>query len=452
MIDVIIPVYRGLAQTRRCLESVLGAPVRARHEVVVVDDASPEPALSAWLRDLAGQGRIALLAHGRNAGFVASVNEGMRLHADRDVVLLNSDTEVAGDWLDRLAACAAREPKTGTVTPFSNNASIASYPRFARPNALPRGATTASLDALFARVNEARSVDLPTAVGFCMFISRRCLEDTGLFDEQAFGRGYGEEVDFCMKAARSGWRHLLAADTFVFHEGEVSFGGDAPAIRETAQRVIDTRYEEFRPRVAAFLARDPSRPLRRAVDLERLRLDSRPRVLLVSREGPEEGANHPSGQHSESDGEAQALSLRVAGDGRLRLSWLHPDEEFEAFFDCTGDWAPLVELLASIGIGRVSFEAPPEHSSRTGADRLPSPPERVFSGARDISPPPAGTKGFEEANATFRSRVLELERDLRQARARSSAIESSTFWRLTAPFRFLAHRLKLLVRGPRRRD
>ena len=136
VIDVIIPAYRGLSETRRCLNSVLNAAVSAPHEVVVVNDASPEPALSAWLAEMAAAGRITLLSHERNAGFVASVNEGMRLHRDRDVVLLNSDTEVAGGWLDRLAACAAREPLAGTVTPFSNNATICSYPRFAVPNAL----------------------------------------------------------------------------------------------------------------------------------------------------------------------------------------------------------------------------------------------------------------------------------------------------------------------------
>ncbi|MDH5263518.1 MAG: glycosyltransferase, partial [Betaproteobacteria bacterium] len=141
MIDVVIPVYRGIAETRRCLESVLGARVRVPHEVVVIDDASPEPDLSAWLRGLADEGRITLRAHAVNAGFVASVNEGMRLHPDRDVVLLNSDTEVSGGWLDRIAGCAARDPRVGTVTPFSNNATICSYPVFAQSNPLPPGTT-----------------------------------------------------------------------------------------------------------------------------------------------------------------------------------------------------------------------------------------------------------------------------------------------------------------------
>src|SRR5258706_1833610 len=94
-IDVVVPVYRGEAETRACLESVLGARTLAAREVVVIDDASPEPAVSAWLRQLAAEGRITLIAHAANRGFVASVNEGMALHPGRDVVLLNNDTEVA---------------------------------------------------------------------------------------------------------------------------------------------------------------------------------------------------------------------------------------------------------------------------------------------------------------------------------------------------------------------
>ena len=355
MIDVIIPAYRGLAQTRRCLESVLAAPVRAAHEVIVVDDASPEPELSAWLRGLAQEGRITLLAHAANAGFVASVNEGMRLHADRDVVLLNSDTEVAGDWLDRLAACAAREPQAGTVTPFSNNATIASYPRFAQPNALPRGATPAGLDAVFARANAGRSADLPTAVGFCMYIARACLEATGPFDEEAFGRGYGEEVDFCLRAAKAGWRHLLAADVFVFHEGEVSFGPGAPAIREKAQRLIDARHPEFQPRLSDFIAREPVRPLRRAVDLERLRGDPRPRLLFVTHGWGGGIDKHVRDLARSLEEDAQVLLLRPAGDGGASLAWLREGEEFEAFFAAGPDWELLVSLLDALALSSVHF-------------------------------------------------------------------------------------------------
>lgn len=106
-VDVIVPVYRGLAETRACLESVLAAPVSAPFELIVVDDCSPEPEVGALVDDLAASGRIRLLRNERNRGFVASVNRAMALHPERDVVLLNSDTEVANDWLDRYGVCAA---------------------------------------------------------------------------------------------------------------------------------------------------------------------------------------------------------------------------------------------------------------------------------------------------------------------------------------------------------
>src|SRR5829696_6691363 len=104
IIDIVIPVYKGETETRACVESVLAAALGTPSEVVVIDDASPEAAISAWLKRLAEAGRITLIAHPDNRGFVATANEGMALHRDRDVVLLNSDTEVAAGWLDRLAA------------------------------------------------------------------------------------------------------------------------------------------------------------------------------------------------------------------------------------------------------------------------------------------------------------------------------------------------------------
>jgi hypothetical protein len=84
------------------------------------------------------------------------------------VVLLNSDTEVAAGWLDRLAAHARADASIGTATPFSTNATIMSYPRPLEPNPMPPGETTATLDRTFAAANPGRNIDVPTAVGFCM--------------------------------------------------------------------------------------------------------------------------------------------------------------------------------------------------------------------------------------------------------------------------------------------
>ena len=271
IIDIVIPVYRGETETRTCVESVLGSRVRTPCEVIVIDDASPEAALRPWLADLGRDRRITLIVHPRNRGFVGTANEAMALHPDRDVVLLNSDTEVAPGWLDRLAACAASNASIGTVTPFSNNATIMSYPRTLERNALPPGETTASLDAAFAAANAGMSIDVPTAVGFCMYIARRCIDTIGPFDEERYGAGYGEEVDFCMRAARAGLRNVAAADVFVRHVGEVSFGDTGNERRQRAQAIVDALYPEFQPRVRDFIARDPLAPYRARVDAFRAR-------------------------------------------------------------------------------------------------------------------------------------------------------------------------------------
>lgn len=262
VIDIVVPVYRGLEITRRCIESVLASANRTPCELVVTDDASPEPELSAWLNELAAAGRITLLRNPQNLGFVATVNRAMALHPERDAVLLNSDTEVAGDWLDRLLAHAAADPRIGTITPFSNNGSICSYPNMLDANALPAGWSLAELDALCARVNAGKVVDLPTGVGFCLYVRRACWRALEGFDIASFGRGYGEECDFCMRAGKAGWRNVLAADVFVFHEGSSSFGNESEGLKAHAEAVMARLHPEYPARVMEFLRADPPRRLR----------------------------------------------------------------------------------------------------------------------------------------------------------------------------------------------
>ncbi|MGD9943271.1 MAG: glycosyltransferase [Burkholderiaceae bacterium] len=266
-LDVIVPVFRGEASTRACIESVLRSGGALAFELVVIDDCSPEPALSDWLRQQAADGRFRLLRNETNLGFVASVNRGMAEHPDRDVVLLNSDTEVPSGWLDRLNACAARDPRIATVTPFSNEATICSYPFEGWDGGLPGGLGLAELDRLFATVNAGRTVDLPTGIGFCLWIRRSALNSLGAFDEQAFGRGYGEESDFCMRAAAAGWRNVLAGDVFVYHAGSASFGSAERLERvRNAETVMAERHPSYAERVFEFIAADPLEPLRAAVD------------------------------------------------------------------------------------------------------------------------------------------------------------------------------------------
>ena len=171
VVDVVIPAYRGLLQTQRCdKQSVLADPDRPAGRVIVVDDRSPDPKLSAWLGRLATGGHIELLRNRRNQGFVASVNIGMKAAGDHDIVLLNSDTEVPEGWLARLTGHAYARERIGIVSPFSNNATICSYPSW-KPG-LPPSASARPTGCDLPVANAGRTVELPTVVGFCMYIRR----------------------------------------------------------------------------------------------------------------------------------------------------------------------------------------------------------------------------------------------------------------------------------------
>jgi GT2 family glycosyltransferase/glycosyltransferase involved in cell wall biosynthesis len=278
-VDVVIPVYRGVAQTRRCVESVLADPDRPPGRIVIVDDHSPEPELSAWLDRVNATGRIKLIRNRRSLGFVASVNRGMRLSGRADVVL-NSDTQVPTGWLRRLAGHAHAEPRIASVSPFSNNATICSYPS-EQGGPMPAGLSVDEMDAACREANSGRTVVVPTTVGFCMYIRRDALRETGPFDAETFGRGYGEENDFCMRAAARGWQHRLACDTFVYHEGKVSFGADSTDLHGKAD-LLASRHPDFAELVARHVRRDEVGPYRFALTAALFRRSRLPTVLQIS--------------------------------------------------------------------------------------------------------------------------------------------------------------------------
>ncbi|KCZ85712.1 hypothetical protein HAD_08505 [Hyphomonas adhaerens MHS-3] len=351
-VDIIVPVYRGLETTRACIESVYASDPGVPYELIIIDDCSPEPDVSAYVASLAGRPHTTVLKNEQNKGFVGTVNRGMSLNPGHDVVLLNSDTEVANDWLRRMVEAAYSAPKISSVTPFSNNATICSYPRYCDENTLPEGLSLAELDKLFAEANPAGTVDIPTAVGFCMFITRDSLDALGLFDEDAFGKGYGEENDFCLRGAHHGWRHLLAADTFVFHKGGVSFAETALKQQEKASVVIRDRWPSYFNDVAQHVSKDPERPFRIAATAMRYKRDTRPVVLAVT---------HPYGGGVERQIDdvkelcapyALFLTLRPAADGMVRLESDTLDG-VEAEYHLELERGDLIRQLKDFGVERV---------------------------------------------------------------------------------------------------
>lgn len=357
-VDIIVPVYRGLEDTRCCIESVLAyAPqYRAAFRLIAINDASPEPAVTAWLREKAAQDpRLVLLENEENLGFVGTVNRGMALSDTNDVILLNSDAEVANDWLDRMVRSAWSDARVASVTPFSNNATICSYPNFCQDNALPEGYDTAQLDKLFAQTNPGQAVDVPTGVGFCMYIRRDALADVGLFDVESFGKGYGEENDFCQRAAKAGWRNLHLLDTFVRHAGGVSFQAGKSPREQAAMETLRRMHPDYEREVHAFIGVDPARSARQMVDLARLRESGTPVVLAVLHDRAGGTLRHVSELAKHLQGHAVFFTLVPHQGGKVLLQQLGAPQGLQATFAIDAEYDALVLALRQIGVRHIHY-------------------------------------------------------------------------------------------------
>ncbi len=338
-IDVVVPVHGGMRATLACLDSVM-ATLPPGSRVHVVDDAGPDPALAAALDQMAQAGRIVLHRLPRNLGFPGAANVGLRAAAGRDVALLNSDTLVPPGWLQALADAAHSAPDIGSASPLSNDATILSYPDRDGGNPMP---DPVAMHALARRANGVATVDIPVAVGFCMFIRRDCLDAVGLLREDVWAQGYGEENDWCLRANQLGWRRVAATGCFVAHEGAATFG---PARRHLLARnsaLLEQLHPGYGALVAAWLARDPLGPARRRMDALRWRAGRMASAVAL--------VTHDSGGGVEQVVRRRAAALREAG---ARPVLLRPDGDCVVVGDgdtpnlryrLPAEWDALLRLL-----------------------------------------------------------------------------------------------------------
>lgn len=264
MVDVIIPIFNAFDDVQACLTRVVkNSPPHVN--LILIDDASTDFRIRALLDDLSasGDGRLHILRNEVNQGFVRSVNRGLAL-SKNDVVLLNSDTLVPPAWLEKLQASAQSRPHVGTVTPFSNNAEICSYPVFCRET-LVADLDLTELEAALEAVDDGDYPEIPTAVGFCMYIRRELIDRIGVFDAERFGQGYGEENDFCMRASAVGFSHLLCTNTYVVHRGGRSFQAETQTLKEENLKALLRLYPDYSKQIAQFVAADPILPYRQRV-------------------------------------------------------------------------------------------------------------------------------------------------------------------------------------------
>jgi hypothetical protein len=136
----------------------------------------------------------------------------------------------------------------------------------------------ARIDSLAAKVNRDAAIVMPNGVGFCLFVAASAMDAVGHFPLD-FDRGYGEDIEFCLRVEEAGFVNACATNVYVGHWGTRSFGNDKQALVRRNLRRIHERFPKYKAASDRFAAEDPLHAA--AARIEALDLASRRNLRLV---------------------------------------------------------------------------------------------------------------------------------------------------------------------------
>ena len=234
-VDIIVCVHNALEDVKRCIDSVIEYSNDPYHIIIVNDGSNEETEqyLEAITEKYSSDNRITLLKNeGMLHGYAIAANIGMRHSAGSYIVLLNSDTIVTAGWLDKMIDCAKSDSEIGIVGPLSNTASWQSVPKLTENgdwchNELPKDMGIQEMASLIEQYSGRIYLQVPLINGFCMMVSRKVIDAIGYFDEENFGRGFGEEDDFNLRAHKAGFKLAIVDNTYIYHAQSKSYTDEA---------------------------------------------------------------------------------------------------------------------------------------------------------------------------------------------------------------------------------
>lgn len=211
-LSIIIVNWNTSELLTQCLESIYRAEPHLTFEIIVVDNGSIDDSVSLTTELFPD---VLLIVNDRNLGFAKANNQGLVVAKGRYVLLLNSDTVVLPGAFDELVRVADNHAEVGAIGPKLLNMdgtlqeSWASFPTF--------------WSELFGKqIRRRRPVaDSPFAyevdwmLGACLLVRLETIADVGPLDEGYFF--YSEEVDWCFRMKKKGWKIWYLSNAEVYH-------------------------------------------------------------------------------------------------------------------------------------------------------------------------------------------------------------------------------------------
>ena len=293
-VDIAIPIYNAYDYTVECINSIFRNTDLSTHTLMLINDKSPDEKILPMLKKVVEDNKdknIILLDNEENMGFVKTVNRAMQ-ESKNDIILLNSDTEVTPNWIEKIVECAYSNESIATVTPLTNNGTICSVPNFGIDNDLPDTMTLDEYSKMIEEISVSRYPQLTTGNGFCMYIKRSVINELGLFDDETFGKGYGEENDFCYRALDHGYTNVLCDNTFIYHKGTQSFKKEnltqsRAALIDEHMKLLTKKHPIYVQKTDQFIANNPLRDIQENIYINTM-LHNKKKILYLVNEWKED--------------------------------------------------------------------------------------------------------------------------------------------------------------------
>ncbi len=229
-LSIVIVSWNVKDLLKKCLLSIDKHKNKLDLEIIVVDNASRDGTVEMLKQEFPS---IKLITNSNNLGFAAANNQGILRSQGEYLLLLNPDTEVIKDSLEKMLKFIGIRPPIGILgckhlnPDWTLQPSVRRFPGFWAiffiltkiykifPNIPP-------VYYYFAQdFNYKIAQPVDQVAGSCMLIRRQVIEEIGLFDEKFFI--WFEEVDLCKRAIDDKWEVWYTPDAEIIHHGGRSF-------------------------------------------------------------------------------------------------------------------------------------------------------------------------------------------------------------------------------------
>ncbi len=246
-LSVIILNFNTLAVTRACLASIKRSKLSGyTMEVIVCDNASTDGSDAMVTKEFP---EVTFIQNGKNVGFAAGNNPGIKKSKGRYILLLNSDTEVEADTFTAMIKFMDEHPRAGAATCKLNLPDGSMDPACHRGFPTPWVAFTyvAKLEKLFPKTRAFgeyhqgyKNLHTPHEVdcisGAFFMVRREAVRDVGGLDEDYFM--YAEDIDWAYRIKHAGWQIWYCPMVSILHKKKQS--GRANILRQ--RRVVTEIY------------------------------------------------------------------------------------------------------------------------------------------------------------------------------------------------------------------